>query len=209
MTEKPVVEMREDGPLIVKHATGLQGPGGAEMETKEVMALCRCGQSKKKPFCDGSHNDSGFSSANQHDASGADREIVYDGDPISIAYNPRICSHAAECVRMSRAAFDPKRKPWCKPEEAGADQLEAIVEVCPSGALRAIRHEEDTHHIAERPTVIIQKDGPYWVTKADIDAQIPGIGGTKDKYVLCRCGLSGNKPYCDGSHFNQSWRDDS
>lgn len=208
MTETPKIEMREDGPLIVKHATRLEGPGGAELEVKEVMALCRCGHSSNKPFCDGSHNDAGFSSKNDHEASGVDREIIYDGDPIAIAYNPRVCSHAAECVRLSRAAFDPDRKPWCKPEEADPTKLEAIVGACPSGALRAVRHEDAKHIVADRPTVKIQKDGPYWVTHAEIDADVPGIGGTPEKYVLCRCGLSGNKPYCDGSHYNEKWTDD-
>ena len=209
MTDTPKVETRENGPLIVKHATGLTGPGGAEMETKEVMALCRCGKSANKPFCDGSHNDAGFTSENEKEASGVDREITYDADPVAIVYNPRICSHAAECVRMSPAAFNPKRKPWCKPEEADPDMLERIVKACPSGALQMKRLESAKHIIPDRPTVMIQKDGPYWVTGAEIEAEVPGKGGTEEKYVLCRCGLSGNKPYCDGSHYDEKWRDDA
>ena len=51
----------ENGPIIVKAATEVSVRVGADAETKsDAIALCRCGQSSKKPFCDGSHRDVGF-----------------------------------------------------------------------------------------------------------------------------------------------------
>ncbi|MGY1828370.1 MULTISPECIES: CDGSH iron-sulfur domain-containing protein [unclassified Blastococcus] len=51
-----------DGPLIVRGNFRLQDQDGAEIDPgRETIALCRCGKSGIKPFCDGSHKRSGFS----------------------------------------------------------------------------------------------------------------------------------------------------
>jgi CDGSH-type Zn-finger protein len=63
---------REDGPLVVElpDAAAGQAPEfrvidhlGAEFQLpsgKRAVALCRCGQSSQRPFCDGSHRSAGF-----------------------------------------------------------------------------------------------------------------------------------------------------
>jgi CDGSH-type Zn-finger protein len=51
-----------DGPLIVRGDFRLVDQDGAEIDPgRETIALCRCGKSAIKPFCDGSHKRSGFS----------------------------------------------------------------------------------------------------------------------------------------------------
>ena len=60
MSETPVIEERENGPLVAKGIKRMVGPDGSEVDVKDVMALCRCGLSKNKPFCDGSHKKIGF-----------------------------------------------------------------------------------------------------------------------------------------------------
>lgn len=50
----------DNGPYIVKGGAKLVDAEGKEFETKETIALCRCGQSATKPFCDGTHNKAGF-----------------------------------------------------------------------------------------------------------------------------------------------------
>ena len=50
----------DDGPYIVKGGAKLVDADGKEFETKGTIALCRCGQSSNKPFCDGTHNKAGF-----------------------------------------------------------------------------------------------------------------------------------------------------
>ena len=50
-----------DGPLLVRGAIRLVGPDGVEIECdRNPVALCRCGASKLKPFCDGTHKLTGF-----------------------------------------------------------------------------------------------------------------------------------------------------
>ena len=205
MTEKLTIEEREDGPLIAKNAGSMTGTDGAAMEPKPVMALCRCGASKSKPFCDGSHKDAGFKSRGGTPA-GRDRLIAYEGTTQTVLYNPLICSHAAECGRIAPKAFNPKMKPWVQPDNVTPEEVRAVVSACPSGALQIA---SDGHLIEDRADIHVEKNGPYWVKGADLPVASPGEGGTSEKVVLCRCGLSGNKPFCDGSHRDAGWRDDA
>ena len=45
----------EDGPYLVSGSVLLTAPDGREIDHPEQMALCRCGHSGNKPFCDGTH----------------------------------------------------------------------------------------------------------------------------------------------------------
>ncbi len=200
MADRPTIEERENGPLVVKGATRMIGPDGEEIEVKEVMALCRCGGSGNKPFCDGTHKKNGFQSRGG-DPAGKDRVLRYEGETLTVNFNPRVCSHAAECARIAPAAFDSRRRPWIEPDR-DLDGVEKVMRACPSGALWI---EGRAHALPDRATVEVQKDGPYWITGAEIAADVPGEGATKAKFVLCRCGLSGNKPYCDGTHRDRGW----
>ncbi len=58
--EKTVVEIMPNGPAIVKGTVEIKhSDGTVELKDKQV-ALCRCGQSQKKPYCDGTHRTCGF-----------------------------------------------------------------------------------------------------------------------------------------------------
>lgn len=50
------VQISDNGPLIVKGDIELVDGEGTQLETKKMTALCRCGLSSNKPFCDGSHS---------------------------------------------------------------------------------------------------------------------------------------------------------
>ena len=54
----------ENGPYHVKGGFTIVLSDGSELEAGEETWLCRCGHSRTKPFCDGSHKPSGFASAN-------------------------------------------------------------------------------------------------------------------------------------------------
>ena len=206
MSDTPAIEEREDGPLIAKNVTAMKGTDGAQIDTKPVMALCRCGASANKPFCDGSHSKIDFKSSGGTPA-GRDRIITYDGAEISVTYNPLLCSHAAECGRLASHIFNPAQKPWVMPDNGSVEEVRAVIEACPSGAL-ALADEMPPHLFADRAQIEVEKNGPYWVLDTVSPAAPQAEGQSERKYVLCRCGLSGNKPYCDGSHRDAKWRDD-
>lgn len=208
MTDKPKIEERENGPLLLKGVHSLRGSKGEVIATKPVMALCRCGQSANKPFCDGSHTAAGFQSRGGTPA-GRDRILTYTGKDVSVTFNPLLCAHAAECGRLASHIFDPAQKPWVQPDNGTADEVRAVVAACPSGALALSEGGTVTHLIADRAEVQIQKDGPYWVRDVDAPVDLAGEGGSDRKFVLCRCGQSGNKPYCDGTHRDAKWSDGS
>lgn len=56
------VKVNDNGPYVIRGAFEVLDANGKAFETKDVTALCRCGQSSNKPFCDGTHSKVGFSS---------------------------------------------------------------------------------------------------------------------------------------------------
>lgn len=61
MTDLPNITPADNGPLIVEHPPQLSGARAADIAGKPRVALCRCGASANKPFCDGSHHDAKWS----------------------------------------------------------------------------------------------------------------------------------------------------
>jgi CDGSH-type Zn-finger protein len=62
--DKPTITTRPNGPYLVKGPIQLVDAEGKEFKlTSDTIALCRCGQSANKPFCDGTHGKVGFQAA--------------------------------------------------------------------------------------------------------------------------------------------------
>lgn len=60
-TDKTKIKLLPNGPMIVEGQFDLYSPNGTELaEGKGTIALCRCGASASKPFCDGAHTSAGF-----------------------------------------------------------------------------------------------------------------------------------------------------
>lgn len=209
----PKITPRDDGPLVVSDPPILRHLDGEEIATKDVAPLCRCGLSANKPFCDGSHRGAGFSTT-PSDAKLRNSELAYsgtvEGQDVTIAYTPVLCSHAGECSKRAGAVFKPSEKPWVQPEAGKlADILEAMA-ACPSGALRvSVGARTQPQHLTRGEVAIeVEKHGPYRVQNVELAAEFNGVGASRANYVLCRCGLSKNKPFCDGTHYDEKWRDD-
>ena len=64
MAERTDITVRSNGPLRVSGNFAIRDADGQEFDLsgRTAISLCRCGQSKNKPFCDGSHNQIGFDS---------------------------------------------------------------------------------------------------------------------------------------------------
>src|SRR5690606_41009179 len=104
------IETRENGPLVIKGLDSLKGANGQMLEVKPVLALCRCGGSRTKPFCDGSHKTNGFDSSAGTPA-GRNRLIAYEGGDVTVTFNPLVCAHAAECARIAPSVFNSAERP--------------------------------------------------------------------------------------------------
>jgi CDGSH-type Zn-finger protein len=62
-TKKVILKVNDNGSIRVTGDVELIDVEGNTFETKPTFSLCRCGASKNKPFCDGTHKSIGFESA--------------------------------------------------------------------------------------------------------------------------------------------------
>ncbi len=194
-----IIEPMSNGPLIVKGLKNLRDSSGKPVPMKkDTIALCRCGGSRTKPFCDGTHRTIGFSDRREIDKP-LDRETAYRGKQITIFDNRTICSHAETCVRELPAVFRKNQRPWIDPEGASPEEVMALIRKCPSGALSYQLGDTHVRDFDREPAIEIARGGPYHVTgyiALKSDLQPP----SREHYALCRCGASKNKPFCDGAH---------
>lgn len=137
--EENVVAVAADGPLYVRGDVEIRDSLGNTVLEDTRVALCRCGESQNKPFCDNSHKQSGF----RHEG--------------SIGKSP---------------------------------------------------YEEDDANDG-RLTVVLTPNGPLFLKGGfELKDSRGETGYRGEKAALCRCGHSGGKPFCDGSHAAEGWQDD-
>ncbi len=204
---KPGITPTPDGPYLVKDLENFSNRKGA-IETKPTMALCRCGGSANKPFCDGTHAKIGFSSAKLEDRV-EDKQENYQGETITIHDNRGTCAHAGRCTDGLPSTFRLKQEPWIDPTGATSDEIIATVRKCPSGALSYSFDDAEHRDREGDPAVFVAPNGPYVVTGGpDLLDTIRGDGASTEHFTLCRCGGSKNKPFCDGTHWYKKFTDD-
>ncbi|MDR1069040.1 MAG: CDGSH iron-sulfur domain-containing protein [Clostridiales Family XIII bacterium] len=182
------------------------GEGKVYDAGSSTYALCRCGHSKHKPFCDGSHARAGWDrpeTASREPYREAAR--VYKGEAVSMLDREELCVGARFCDRGLNAWNYAMKSDADHPEYAEAAVYEACN--CPSGRLTA---EKDGELIEPElaPEISLVEDtakgvrGPLAV-KGGIT--LVSADGTeyerRNRYTLCRCGKSRNLPFCDASHF--------
>lgn len=137
---KNAIRIAADGPLYLHGRVRVDGADGQPVVRDTRVALCRCGKSGLKPFCDGSHTKAGFK------------------DSGTVA----------------------------RPEEVetgtGKSEEGALVVTCTA-------------------------DGPLAVTGDFELVDATGAVAARGNVAwLCRCGGSGNKPFCDGTHKNNGFK---
>ncbi|WP_130736061.1 (4Fe-4S)-binding protein [Flavobacterium sp. J27] len=59
----------------------------------------------------------------------------YNKDNLKVLWQPLKCVHSGICVKTLPSVYDPKAKPWIKPENATVEDLKNQINACPSGAL--------------------------------------------------------------------------
>ncbi len=204
---KPTITPAENGPYLVKYLKNFANRKGP-VNTKETIALCRCGGSKNKPFCDGTHAKNGFSSA-KLDERVKDQRDNYVGQKITIHDNRGICAHAGRCTDGLAAVFHLREEPWIYPDSANVSEIIETIKKCPSGALSYTVDGTEQRDNDGEPSIFIAPNGPYVVSGSpSLENTESAEGVSKEHFTMCRCGGSKNKPFCDGSHWYNEFTDD-
>lgn len=129
----------------------------------------------------------------------------YKNNDITVVWEPEICIHSGICANGLSSVFKPRERPWIDMNAASTKHIEAQVNACPSGALS---YYKNTTEDLSKPSndhfitgIKVTENGPLLVN-GPIALETPeGLKTVEKKLVaLCRCGVSENKPFCDGSH---------
>ena len=127
-----------------------------------------------------------------------------EGKDIIIDFETKRCAHARFCVLQQPGVFKSNVVgPWLAPDDAtSAEALIATAQNCPSGAVRYRRKDGG---LEEGPPLVnliqVRENGPLAVRAAIVmDGESAGF-----RAMLCRCGRSSNKPYCDVSHVGSAF----
>ena len=77
------------------------------------------------------------------------KEVIkkYASTELDVVWKPNKCIHAGECVKSLPKVYNPKEKPWIKPDNASTDELIAQISKCPSGALSYVKHSTNNKEI--------------------------------------------------------------
>jgi CDGSH-type Zn-finger protein/truncated hemoglobin YjbI len=204
-----------NGPYLVTNAERLTDWLGVPVVALPQIALCRCGASALKPFCDGAHVEIGFTDAKDPDRV-TDRRDRYIGQQVTILDNRGLCAHSGFCTDGLASVFRLGEEPFVAPSGGRMDEIVSAVRACPSGALSlALGDREDRARVDQErePAIEVSKDGPYRITggipleDGDGSAVERNQGASLEHYSLCRCGHSQNKPFCSGRHWDIGFRD--
>lgn len=129
---------------------------------------------------------------------------AYTAPGVTVYYDARRCLHVANCVRGLPDVFDTAQRPWIQPANAGAQAVAAVVRTCPTGALHYVLDSQEAEMPQVPTTIKPSKDGPLMVA-GNLVIDTPTGEKKEVRAALCRCGQSGNKPYCDGTHGKVGW----
>jgi len=213
------VVVAKNGPYLVSGAVPLakqtivaDEEGGSQswaqgelFPAQDSYALCRCGHSKNKPFCDGTHTKVKFDGTETASrAPYREQAQVLEGPALALTDAEALCAFARFC--------DPNGQVWNQVEHTDEPKVRKNfvrqVGNCPSGRLVAWERSSGTALEPKLPVSIglvedpVEKvSGPLWLRGGIPVVATDGFSyEVRNRVTLCRCGASKNKPFCDGSH---------
>lgn len=219
--EEAILHVRPRGPYLlakdvaVRRSTIVKSEQGEAMTylSQSVMdtgdgitALCRCGASDNKPFCDGSHNTADWEDAETAAGTYADRSTELGGTGVTIRDDRSLCVHAGFCGTKATNL-------WSLVDETGDSsariQAMNMIDACPSGALTYTLEGQDEPNEQCLPTQVqIIDDGPLYLQgEIAVESAEGERYELRNRVTLCRCGASANKPFCDGAHSDAGFTD--
>ncbi|MFD1882832.1 CDGSH iron-sulfur domain-containing protein [Paracoccus pacificus] len=184
---------------------------GQAFALKDGDMLCRCGHSKNKPYCDGSHLKAGVDLTETASfAPLLEGATEIDGPTISLTDNETYCAFARFCDNGQRF--------WNEVQMPGEAHVKlAIYEAhhCPSGRLmvwdNATRKPIETAEPASLSLIEDPGEGVSGPLSLRGGIRVQSASGEsyeiRNRQTLCRCGASSNKPFCDGSHASVKFED--
>jgi CDGSH-type Zn-finger protein len=185
---------------------------GRTYPAQKAYALCRCGRSNNKPFCDQTHIETGFDGTETASREPYARQAkTITGPGLDLMDAESLCSEARFC--------HPQGDTWHLTPESGdpGKRKEAIRQAChcPSGRLVAV--DKKTGKPIEpdlAPGIGLVEDpqkkvsGPIWVKGGvAIESEDGRAYEARNRVTLCRCGQSDNKPFCVGNHIRAQFND--
>lgn len=127
----------------------------------------------------------------------------YTNGEVTIVWKPDLCIHSALCFKGLGEVFHPQQLPWITPEKSSSEKIIDQIKKCPSAALSYFMNDQQGDEVKVEAETIVETsaNGPLLVYG---NVSIKSADGTISKKnnvtAFCRCGASGNKPFCDGSH---------
>ena len=220
------VVVTKNGPYLVTGSIPLarqtivtDGAGGSEewresdpFPPQASYALCRCGHSKNKPFCDGTHSKIHFDGAETASrVPYREQAQLLEGPTLSLSDAQGLCAFARFC--------DPHGQVWSQVERSDDPEVRSTfvrqVNNCPAGRLVAWDRASGQPIEPELPVSIglvedpaENSSGPLWLRGGIPVVSVDGFSyEVRNRQTLCRCGASKNKPFCDGSHVTVKFHD--
>jgi len=217
--EKAKVVVSKNGPYIISGGLPLEKETivpdrdgipvswekGFSFPSDQTYSICRCGASKNMPYCDGRHKNIAFDGTETAERKPyLEMSDKYPGPGLLLTDAEKLCAIALFCHRDGDA--------WNLTEGSNDKKARetAIQEACdcPSGRLVAWNKKTGQAYEPDfNPSLSLVEDpvhhvsGPLWVKGNVI---IESHHGTpyerRNRVTLCRCGKSGNKPFCTGEH---------
>ncbi len=178
----------------------------------EPTALCRCGESRNKPYCDGAHGHVEWDPQLTASEEGLlENAKLYKGPEVSLTDNEKFCAFARFC--------DAGERVWNEVEQSDDPEHREMTireaNHCPGGRLSAWENKTDEPYEPELEPALgliedpkIHSSAGLWVTGGIPVSREDGFTyEIRNRVALCRCGQSSNKPYCDGTHASFRWKD--
>lgn len=180
---------------------------------EEQTHLCRCGSTKNAPYCDGTHEKIGFNGTETatRDAY-VERAEFLPGNLTNLLDDHR-CAIARFCHKQHGTAWDLVKQ--ADTDTLKQESIAAAVD-CPAGRLTALTKANQPYEYNYEPEVVIAQDqekncsaGIFIRGNIPIESASGQPYELRNRYTLCRCGHSKNKPFCDGVHLYIHYKDKS